>query len=280
MSIPLLLAMYLAELLAIIGVGAAAAWIGYRLAARGRWVAFVVAPPALAVLWLETLAYHVWPTLYQIPQPVAITFSLIQASAFVLLGASLRLITGHLHSRVLLAILGGLVAFFVLKEPASLLTIGPEYASAPPLDVGGHFMQTTPETCAPTCAANALVALGADVTEADMAIYCRTSFWGTNRFQLLRGIRAAGRDHGLDLDVRVHTGLDLAALSRMQPPAILSVLIDDIGHAILYLGPDPQDPSKMLISDPRLPLLVPAEPQEWLKGRYRWAGQAVTIRTR
>jgi len=222
------------------------------------------------------IAGHLLPRLFEMPQPLPIAINLIEATGFALLGVGLQLAPQSSRSRVLLAVLAILAGFFVLREPISRLIVGQRYAALPGGKGQAHVMQGSSQTCAAACATTILRSYGLSVSEGEMATRCRTSFFGTSNFGLIRGMREAAAARQMTLTCEVRIRLGSPALLDLPTPAILTVEVNGMGHAVVLLGRGPQGRT-LLIGDPLEYSLRKLTPEE-LDREYKFSGDVLLIK--
>ena len=85
---------------------------------------------------------------------------------------------------------------------------------------------------------------------------------------------AAARGQRLAFEVRI--GLDGNDLLTLPCPAILTVKINGLGHAVVLLGTTP-DGARLRIGDPLKQTVQTLSPQR-LEKRYRFQGDALIVR--
>lgn len=151
----------------------------------------------------------------------------------------------------------------------------------------GWVLQTTQASCSPSSAANLLKHYGIAANESEMVDRCLTTYRGTTRLGLYRGLKR--KLAGTNFQPRPFWGDVDTLLARSEPAIIFVELRTDQGidpryinkwgwrvglkHVVLYLGRDPEDKDQVCIIDPAV------GPENWPIHSLRllFQGEAVEI---
>lgn len=268
---------YALELLLIAAAGGGAAFAGRRAARGGLGAAIALGLAGVAALCAGLIPWLPWPeplASLRLPQPIPATLDLIRAAGLVAVGAAIARWPAE-RPRALLLLLATVAALHVLRGPVSLAIIGPGLAKLDGAASGrGHVRQSTGHTCLPACAAAALRLRGLQLSEGELAARCRTSLFGTSSVRARAALEAAALARGQPLRCELRLGLQPAQLQQLEGPAILSVRLGAIGHAILLRGVD--EHGNLLIGDPLDDRPAALSLQAFAQ-RYRWYGDALIL---
>ena len=111
-----------------------------------------------------------------------------------------------------------------------------------------------------------------------MATRCRTSFFGTSKFGMIRGMREAAAIRGVTLEFQVRIRQSAADLLTLRRPAIITAEVNGAGHAMVLLDIS-RDGKRLIIGDPLQHALLRITPER-LAQHYQFTGDVLIVTRR
>jgi len=234
---------FLAEFAVVVIESIAFFGIGYVLCKRHRWARY-----AATILGSVCMAYRVlittFPHRFYAPLPYLLVAGVITPAGFLLLAAAATAGRRTSRQRVLAAVFGAVLTYYVFCDVGYLAVRGPEIAGLVGHWQGATMRQSRRFTCGPAAGAVLLDTWGMRVREGELAFASRTSFRGTELSRLANAIRHFGRYKPLAVAIRRVT---LDELHRMNRPAVLLVEKGRLHHVVTLLA---LDGDWLVIADP------------------------------
>jgi len=256
------------ELLALVVLALASGWYGYRLTRRHRtWRNALLAAGGVLVAW--PIAAYLWPDRLQILYPAFRYGDMLFATAFCWVGAVAAAYGDSARHRVLTAVLGIVLSYFVFAGPI-YLALNADSIRA--LNFGvrqGVTVQEALYTCVPSALATVLRRWGYEYTEGELAYALRTSFQGTSPARVPPLVSRLPLQPPLEARV-IDTTYE--ELKRHDVPVILIGMAGPVRHAVALIE---IDSDRITIGDP---LHGPITARQAELGKvFAWNGQAILI---